>query len=530
MFDVFFGWRKASKCKKLIKKIQCRLKLLKNKRNTIVRQLKDDLSELLKHGHDQTAFDRVEQLYRDEKLVEVYDLLENFCEFILINLPYIRRNKDCPNDINEAMSSLIFASARFGDLPELLEIRKLFQDRYGQRFAKVALELLPGNLVNRQIQEKLSIKSVANDVKGRMLVEIARGILKSGPLMIEYSSEMQQQKHLGNKSSDDPNIIETEKEVLYVDFQPRNSKKFFKDLFPYFLSSKAIFPSKCSSAIKTAEPFAFSGLESLDERGLEHVSSFSGLESLDKRGLEHVSSAGSSPEISPKLPKETIYLDDIQEFKSPVRKDQGSIVDQRLFMFKPSLLPLIDEDQEQKRASYHEKTSSESFRKKSKKSYAKRLRKRSVSIDITTIKDVECAIYYGDDVTSNYYNKKYRDKRKNHHHHRVREYPCYLCTYDETNNDDHDWHQNRDNRESEGVMIQPQTRKKNCYYSRARAMTMPIQRPNGRISSENVHRSNSFPVEESERCNSNRHVHPKLPDYDELAAKFLALKKANLQM
>lgn len=52
------------------------------------------------------------------------------------------------------MSSLIFASARFGDLPELLEIRKLFQDRYGQRFAKVALELLPGNLVNRQASYK----------------------------------------------------------------------------------------------------------------------------------------------------------------------------------------------------------------------------------------------------------------------------------------------------------------------------------------------------------------------------------------
>lgn len=56
------------------------------------------------------------------------------------------------------MSSLIFASARFGDLPELLEIRKLFQDRYGQRFAKVALELLPGNLVNRQARYKKLLK------------------------------------------------------------------------------------------------------------------------------------------------------------------------------------------------------------------------------------------------------------------------------------------------------------------------------------------------------------------------------------
>ena len=59
--------------------------------------------------------------------------------------------RDCPNDINEAVSSLIFASARFGDLPELLVIRKLFGERYGKRFEMTALELLPGNLVNRQV-------------------------------------------------------------------------------------------------------------------------------------------------------------------------------------------------------------------------------------------------------------------------------------------------------------------------------------------------------------------------------------------
>lgn len=49
------------------------------------------------------------------------------------------------------MSTLIYSSARLGDLPELLLIRKLFAERYSQRFAAVALDLLPGNLVNRQV-------------------------------------------------------------------------------------------------------------------------------------------------------------------------------------------------------------------------------------------------------------------------------------------------------------------------------------------------------------------------------------------
>lgn len=113
----------------------------------------------------------------------VYELLDNFCEFIRSNLSYIRKNKygkskhfyssnysltllpyfscnelkgeyvlrDCPNDINEAASSLIYASSRCGDLPELSKIRELFEERYGQRFALASAELLPGNLVNCQV-------------------------------------------------------------------------------------------------------------------------------------------------------------------------------------------------------------------------------------------------------------------------------------------------------------------------------------------------------------------------------------------
>lgn len=61
--------------------------------------------------------------------------------------------RDCPDDINEAVSSLIFASARLGDVPELAAIRKFFSERYGQRFEKSALQLLPGNVVSHQVNE-----------------------------------------------------------------------------------------------------------------------------------------------------------------------------------------------------------------------------------------------------------------------------------------------------------------------------------------------------------------------------------------
>lgn len=65
-------------------------------------------------------------------------------------------------------------------------------------------------------------------------------------------------------------------------------------------------------------------------------------------------------------------------------------------------------------------------------------------------------------------------------------------------------------------------------YTRTR--TMPVERPNDNLA-DNFLRSNSFPVihKPSEESSLKSYVHPKLPDYDEIAAMFKALKKEKLQ-
>ncbi|PIA30667.1 hypothetical protein AQUCO_05400044v1 [Aquilegia coerulea] len=192
MFEILFGWRKASTCKKLIRNVQCRLKLLKNKRESIIRQLREVIIQLIKNGDDHTAFARVEQLIKDQRLRDVYDLLENFGELIIIRLAYIRRHRDCPDDIDEAVSSLLFASAWCGDLPELIKLRKLFRKRYGDKFVMAAVELLEGNHVNQQMIEKICTKSVSDDVKFRLLKEIAReSNLQLSPLDIDATLLLQ---------------------------------------------------------------------------------------------------------------------------------------------------------------------------------------------------------------------------------------------------------------------------------------------------------------------------------------------------
>lgn len=49
--------------------------------------------------------------------------------------------RDFPEEMEETMSSLIFAASRTGELPELQEIRRMLISKYGKDFAYSAVEL-----------------------------------------------------------------------------------------------------------------------------------------------------------------------------------------------------------------------------------------------------------------------------------------------------------------------------------------------------------------------------------------------------
>lgn len=163
----------SSKCKTWAKMTTARIKLLRNKRETVVRQMRRDVALLLQSGQDATGRIRVEHVIREQNIMAANEILELFCERIVARLPIIAKQRECPADLKEAISSLIFAGPRCSDIPELLAIRDIFQKKYGKDFVSAATDLRPDSGVNRLLIEKLSALNPSGELKLKVMKEIA---------------------------------------------------------------------------------------------------------------------------------------------------------------------------------------------------------------------------------------------------------------------------------------------------------------------------------------------------------------------
>ncbi|KAK4253019.1 hypothetical protein QN277_010856 [Acacia crassicarpa] len=163
----------ASQCKTLLKLTIPRIKLLRNRREIQLKQMRRNIAKLLETGQEATARIRVEHIIREENMIAAQEIIELFCELIVVRLPIIESQRECPLDLKEAISSICFTAPRCADLPELLQVQLLFASKYGKEFVSAATELMPDCGVNRQLVELLSVHPPPPDKRLNLLKEIA---------------------------------------------------------------------------------------------------------------------------------------------------------------------------------------------------------------------------------------------------------------------------------------------------------------------------------------------------------------------
>jgi hypothetical protein len=130
----------------------------------MVKFLKKDVADLLFNGLESHAFARMEGLIVEMNQASCYDMIEQYCEYIVKQLNNLQKESECPQEALEAVSTLIFSAARFPDLPELCDLRHIFTERYGSSVEP---------FVNSEFVQKLQNKSFTNEEKLQVMKSIA---------------------------------------------------------------------------------------------------------------------------------------------------------------------------------------------------------------------------------------------------------------------------------------------------------------------------------------------------------------------
>ena len=79
-------------------------------------------------------------------------LLKDLKPFLIL---FRLKCRECPGEVKEAISSLIFAASRCGEFPELQEIRRIFELKFGTEFASSAIDLRNNCGVSPKVSLKL---------------------------------------------------------------------------------------------------------------------------------------------------------------------------------------------------------------------------------------------------------------------------------------------------------------------------------------------------------------------------------------
>ncbi|KAF8378466.1 hypothetical protein HHK36_029806 [Tetracentron sinense] len=163
-----------SKFKALVNLAISRLAVLKNHRKVRCFHARSDVLQLLNLGQQKLALSRVEFVIKEQNLLDVFVMVEGYCHFLMEKVCLIENNnRECPDELKEGVTSLLFAASRYWEFPELQEIRGVFTSRFGKEFAASAVDLPNTCGVNPKMIQKLSTRRPSLESRLEVLDEIA---------------------------------------------------------------------------------------------------------------------------------------------------------------------------------------------------------------------------------------------------------------------------------------------------------------------------------------------------------------------
>lgn len=168
----FFAGYQESKLKPNLKMAVQRLQISLNKKSSAVKHQKREIAKLLEEGKEEKARIKVEHVIREDFTMESMEIVELLCELLHERVRYVSSQKECPPDLLEACSSLIWCSSRL-EVAELQEVCRQLTKKFGKPFAERAAAN-EGGVVNERLVNKLSVSPPSAYLVVSYLQEIAK--------------------------------------------------------------------------------------------------------------------------------------------------------------------------------------------------------------------------------------------------------------------------------------------------------------------------------------------------------------------
>lgn len=163
----------AAKAKVQLRLSVQRLRIAQQKKEAHAKGSRRDIALLLEKGKTESARVKVEAVINEDVNLELYELLELYCELLIARFGLLDQNTRDPDPgISEGVCSIIHAAPRT-EVKELLVLRDMLMHKYGRDFSAAAMENRSG-CVSERIMRKLVIETPSGELVDAYLGEIAK--------------------------------------------------------------------------------------------------------------------------------------------------------------------------------------------------------------------------------------------------------------------------------------------------------------------------------------------------------------------
>lgn len=163
-----------SKLKTNLRLVINRLQLKGKKKAELAQKSRKEIADFIANNKIERAKIKVEQIIREDYLVEAIEMLENYCEILISRFGLLENSKVVDPSLAEAISSVIWVTPRLeAEVKELKDISMIFSSMYGKPYIDACKQEAVES-ISEKLKHKMGIQPPPKILVEKYLIEIAK--------------------------------------------------------------------------------------------------------------------------------------------------------------------------------------------------------------------------------------------------------------------------------------------------------------------------------------------------------------------